>query len=207
MKKLMEGFDWIAKMAHLNILWLLFTILGLGIFGFFPATVAMYTIIRRWLRGTITEWKIGLFFDIFKKEFWKSNLIGIALLLFGFLSYVNIQYMSYFHEGLHQFIKLPLLFVMAIFTVTVLYVIPVHVHYQVSFKEVFEYAFYIMLIHPLYNLGMLLSIGFLLILIMVLPNAIFFFLGSMTAYIIMRTCLHIFNRMAERQERLQLNEN
>ncbi|MBO1911160.1 DUF624 domain-containing protein, partial [Microvirga sp. 3-52] len=46
-----ESFNNIAhrmiELIYINILWILFTILGLGIFGIFPATVSMFTIVRK----------------------------------------------------------------------------------------------------------------------------------------------------------------
>nr|WP_052044317.1 DUF624 domain-containing protein [Alkalihalobacillus alcalophilus] len=38
--------DWIMRLAYINLLWLLFMIIGLFIVGFMPATVAMFTVIR-----------------------------------------------------------------------------------------------------------------------------------------------------------------
>ncbi len=37
--------------CYINFLWILFTILGLGILGFMPATVAMYAVFRKFLMG------------------------------------------------------------------------------------------------------------------------------------------------------------
>ncbi|GAB2557611.1 YesL family protein [Gracilibacillus alcaliphilus] len=207
MKNVMNVMEWIAKIAYLNVLWLLFTAAGLVVFGLFPATVAMFTIIRKWLMGTIQEWDFRMFWDIYKQEFWKSNRIGAVFFVVFFLSYVNIQYMNYYETGFHQMIKVPLMVVMIVLAVAMLYVIPVYVHYQVSLKEVFKYSFYLMLIHPIYNIGMLISLGISLLMMLFLPNAVFFFLGSLTAYIIMRTCLHVFTKVSEKQEMLRLNEN
>ncbi|MEC0304686.1 DUF624 domain-containing protein, partial [Terribacillus saccharophilus] len=48
---LYQLFEWITRFAYLNVLWILFTIAGGFIFGFFPSTIAMFTIIRDWLKG------------------------------------------------------------------------------------------------------------------------------------------------------------
>ncbi|WP_130859338.1 YesL family protein [Gracilibacillus phocaeensis] len=207
MKSVMNGMEWITRMAYLNVLWLIFTILGLVVFGLFPATVAMFTIIRRWLLGNIQEWDFRMFYSIYKKEFVKSNVIGLIFLAVSFLCYVNIQYMSYYHSGFHGMIKWPLLTVMIVIGLVMLYVIPVYVHYQVSLKEVCKYAFYLMLSHPLANIGMLISLAIMLLCMFILPYAILFFSGSLTAYITMRTCLYVFTRVAEKQELLRVQES
>ncbi|GAF20232.1 hypothetical protein JCM19046_4941 [Bacillus sp. JCM 19046] len=41
--------DWAMRMAYLNIIWLLFTAIGLFLFGFMPATVALFTLVRKQL--------------------------------------------------------------------------------------------------------------------------------------------------------------
>ena len=204
MKMVMNGMEWVAKMAYLNILWLLFSLVGLVLFGFFPATMAMFAIIRQWLLGNIYEWNIKLFLKIYRQEFWKSNLIGAVFLVIIFLSYVNFQYIAYYESAIHQLIKIPLLVVMMLIVVAILYVMPVYVHYDISLKEVFKYAVYLMLLHPLANLGMIISLAVVLLSFALLPNTAIFFLGSVTAYIIMRTCLHIFTNLSEKQAILQL---
>ncbi|WP_396954475.1 DUF624 domain-containing protein, partial [Niallia sp.] len=41
----------IAKLMYVNALWMGCTFLGLGIFGFFPATAAMFSVVRKWIMG------------------------------------------------------------------------------------------------------------------------------------------------------------
>ncbi|WP_066188294.1 YesL family protein [Gracilibacillus timonensis] len=207
MKNMMNGMEWIAKIAYLNILWLGFSLLGAVIFGVFPATVTMFIILRKWLMGNIDEWNIKMFYTIYKKEFIKSNVLGLTITVTLFLFYVNIQYMSFYQNSFHDLIKFPLTMVMIVVGLTLLYVIPVYVHYQISLKEVFKYSFYLMSTHPLINLGLLICITLTIAFLFVLPNAIFFFSGSLIAYIIMRTCLFVFNRVAERQKMHKLRAN
>ncbi len=51
MSALNKAFEWITKIAYLNLLWLGFTLLGLIIFGIFPATAATFTVARKWVTG------------------------------------------------------------------------------------------------------------------------------------------------------------
>ena len=39
---------WLARLMFLNALWFLFTFLGLGIFGIFPATASLVYIMYKW---------------------------------------------------------------------------------------------------------------------------------------------------------------
>ncbi len=42
---------WVTKFAYLNLLWIAFSLLGLGLFGLFPATAAMFAVVRKWING------------------------------------------------------------------------------------------------------------------------------------------------------------
>ncbi len=70
---IMGGFyrvsEWIMRFAYVNILWGLFTLAGLVLFGFMPATVAMFTVIRKWLMGETDIPVFKTFFASFKKRF------------------------------------------------------------------------------------------------------------------------------------------
>lgn len=188
----MKLMQWISKMAYLNILWMLFTLIGFGVLGFFPATITMFKLIRDWTRDTQSEWSFSLFYESFKKEFFKGNIIGSIIFILSFLSYFNFQIIIQEHSGIFQMIKIPLFILIVIVVLSMLYVIPIYVHYQVSIKEVFKFAFSLMIIHPLYNIGMIVSLISLLLLMFFLPNSLLLFLGSATSYIIMKICLVIF---------------
>ncbi|MEH7253744.1 DUF624 domain-containing protein, partial [Neobacillus niacini] len=60
---------WMLKVAYLNVLWISFTLVGLGLFGLFPSTGAMYTIVQKWLRKEPVEKIFHTFWNIYKKEF------------------------------------------------------------------------------------------------------------------------------------------
>ncbi len=65
---------WIMRMAYVNLLWVAFSLLGLGIFGFFPATAAMFVVIRKWLSSEQDIPVFKTFWNAFKTEFIKINI-------------------------------------------------------------------------------------------------------------------------------------
>lgn len=71
--KLYQACQWISRLAYLNLLWLIFISVGLVIFGVAPSTVAMFTIIRKWIQGEREMPIFSTFIEIFKREFWTSN--------------------------------------------------------------------------------------------------------------------------------------
>ncbi|WP_260843514.1 YesL family protein, partial [Staphylococcus epidermidis] len=75
---LYAGCEAVVKIAWLNGLWLLFTLLGGVLFGWAPSTAAMCAVIRKWLMGQKDVPIFPLFLDTYKKEFLKVNAIGLA---------------------------------------------------------------------------------------------------------------------------------
>src|SRR5690625_7900357 len=59
----------ITRFAYVNILWIIFTILGLGILGFFPSTVAMFGVFRLCVVGEKDIDIFPLFLFKFRNEF------------------------------------------------------------------------------------------------------------------------------------------
>ncbi|MBO1913821.1 DUF624 domain-containing protein, partial [Microvirga sp. 3-52] len=41
--------EWLAKLLHVQVIWILFCLIGLFIGGIFPATFTMFSIIRKWI--------------------------------------------------------------------------------------------------------------------------------------------------------------
>lgn len=80
----------IWKVAYLNVLWIVFSLLGLGIFGVGPATYAMMKYYDRWLRCE-KALPVAKTFWSFYKERWKQSVliswIGLGII---FVLTVNI---------------------------------------------------------------------------------------------------------------------
>ncbi|MGX7132704.1 YesL family protein [Enterococcus songbeiensis] len=80
----------ILKVAYLNLLWLVFTLLGLFFFGIGPATYAMMKYYDRWLRLKEALPVTKSFWRFYKERFRQSVAISwIYLVLFGIL-WVNL---------------------------------------------------------------------------------------------------------------------
>ncbi|GAE92211.1 hypothetical protein JCM21714_1195 [Gracilibacillus boraciitolerans JCM 21714] len=198
--------EWITRFAYVNILWIAFTIVGLGIFGFFPATVAMFTLIRQWIIGNIDEPVFSLFWKTYKKEFIKSNLFGLVILVIIFLFYTNFQFIELNQGGFYDVIKIPLYILMVAISLTLLYIIPTFVHYDLRFIDVWKNSFLVMLIHPLHNFSMVIGAAATIYVMSLFPGTLFFFGGSLVAYIIMGgTSYHAFKKIEAKREAIQEN--
>ncbi|MFL6557407.1 MAG: YesL family protein, partial [Bacillus sp. (in: firmicutes)] len=107
--------EWITKFAYVNFLWMGFSFLGLVIFGVSPATVAMFTIVRKWIIGEQDIPVFRTFWNTYKAEFLRSNGLGIVFVLLTGLILLDLYYMKVDNSNSFQLTDIPLyLFIFAI---------------------------------------------------------------------------------------------
>ena len=82
---------WICRLCWCHILFMMFSVLGLGLFGVCPATVACCNMLRRYLNGAQTV-TIKMMWTEYKTEFVRANKV---VLLFAFVGFVFFFYYSY----------------------------------------------------------------------------------------------------------------
>lgn len=82
-------FTLVMRLAAVNALWFLYTLKGLIVLGFFPATLSALKIFRKWRLGEfdLPIWKT--FKQEYRTEFAKSNAIGWILTIAGIVLYLN----------------------------------------------------------------------------------------------------------------------
>lgn len=93
--------EWIMRFAYTNLLWLFFTLLGLGVFGIMPATAALFAVMRKWIQGQDNVPVLKTFWQEYKGEFFRSNLLGAVLALIGVIIYIDLALIYPSHFLLH----------------------------------------------------------------------------------------------------------
>jgi uncharacterized membrane protein YesL len=193
--------EWISKLAYLNLLWIGCTLLGGIIFGFFPATAAMFAVVRSWIRNSGEYSVAKQFWGFYKKDFIRTNLVGLFLTLIIWIGYVDFRFLQIQSEIFFQLKYIPLYFILIALFLTVLFVFPTYVHYELSLMNYFRNAFMIMLSNPLNSLflaGILILLQYLVA--AVLPTFFLVFGGSVNTYIIMWFCYRVFMKVDERTQ-------
>ncbi|PAE17021.1 hypothetical protein CHH91_07225 [Virgibacillus sp. 7505] len=194
---LYQLFEWITRFAYLNVLWILFTIAGGFIFGFFPSTIAMFTIIRDWLKGESGSALFPSFWTYFRREFWKSNRLGVFVTGLSIIIVIDFWYMRILTTSL-TWTHIPLLVFILFSLLLLFYLFPTFVHYDSGVRTIIRNAFLIMLIHPLHTLLILICLASLTMIMYVLPSLAFLFGGSSYAFITMWLSLHAFTSMRKK---------
>ncbi|WPZ16917.1 YesL family protein [Geobacillus subterraneus] len=198
--KLYRVCEWITRLAYINILWVLFTLTGLIIFGLAPATVALFTVVRKWLvfrDDDISVFKT--FFQTYKKEFLRANRIGIVFMAIAYILYIDLLYVAHVPSSLQLPFLAVLLAIFIFYAVTLLYAFPIYVHYELTFWQYMKYSFLIGMASPFMTLVMFASGGLLFIVSMYIPGLIPFFSVSLFSFIIMSCALRVFRRIEEKQ--------
>ncbi|MBT2757813.1 DUF624 domain-containing protein [Mesobacillus foraminis] len=195
--------EWITRFASLNLIWLLFNLpvilLTINLFNvhslsqvtqtlmiigiliplvFFPATTAMFAVVRKWvIKEDISTFKMYL---TYYKENYVRSLNGGILILFFWVSFILYSYTFYQHMDLSLLIFILPFAVLTIFT---LHFFSITAHFDVRLLASLKHAFFITIGSPLLTLGISLITGLILFLsIKTITFLIPFFVGPLIAY-------------------------
>lgn len=102
--------DWMMKLAFVNLLWIFFTILGLGVFGFYPAWIAMCRLLILWSKGENPP-LLKTYWSVYRRVFFKGNLMAIGIIAMSILIFININVISYFGGFLFYFYSISTLII------------------------------------------------------------------------------------------------
>jgi uncharacterized membrane protein YesL len=191
--------DWVMKLAYINILWILFSILGLVVFGLFPATTAMFAIVRKMLMGEDDVPVFRTFWTAYKNDFIKSNLLGLTMVISGYILYIDLAFLRT-TTGLLNLLYYPTLMICLGFILTAFYVFPTFVHFEIKLLQVIKNAFIIMLMNPISTILMVMGSVAVFFLMTTIPGLIPIFSGSFLAIVLMWSSFFAFSKIKQNQE-------
>ncbi|GEL07729.1 YesL family protein [Salisediminibacterium halotolerans] len=103
--------DWLMRLALLNVIWGLFSLAGLGIFGLFPATVAASSLVKEWMSGARPP-IFRFFFMKYKSVFIQANLFFMMIFGAFLLGILNLMIVASFSGFAYYFFSFSLLLMM-----------------------------------------------------------------------------------------------
>lgn len=187
----------ISKIAYVNLLWIFFTVVGLGVLGIMPATVGLFAIIRKWIMNGQDIPVLKNFWQTYRKEFIKSNLLGVILFVIGYILYIDLVFLP--ADGFFKVIRWGLLVCGLLYIIILLYIIPVYVHYELKKRLYIKYALLLGVSHPQYTLLMIIGIVILYYISSRIPGLIPFFSMVFLSYIVMWTAYQVIKKVDARQ--------
>lgn len=204
MENLAKGYyeicRWIARMALVNLLWVGFSLLGLGVLGFFPATTAMFGVVRKWVSGESEFSVFREFWDLFKVDFIRVNILGYILFGIGLILYVDLKYVQAQPGIFFTILNVLILILLFVFLIALLYIFPVYVHFKLNVKQYIKWSIVIALVHPV--ITVVIAIGATIayyVTFIAVPGLMIFFGGSTIAFVVMWGASQTFSKFEFRK--------
>jgi uncharacterized membrane protein YesL len=192
---------WVTRFAWLNILWLISTLIGLILFGLMPATIAMFTVVRKWIQKDYDVNVFTTFVKAYKENFIRANFFGIIIYVTGYVLSIFLKYTGLMNES-ELYPILFGLFVLAAFfyAMLIIYIAPVYVHFDLKFTQYIRYAVTIGSVNLHYSICMLTLLTGIYFLSFRYPGFGLFFSFSLSAYIIMFLANLGFAQLLKKQQ-------
>ncbi|MCF6409982.1 YesL family protein [Pseudalkalibacillus salsuginis] len=176
--------EWMIKLTYINILWGIFTIVGVGIFGIVPATVSLFAVMRQWLKGNEPKT-----FEVFKtyyiKEFFKSNKLGFCLTVLGFILYFDLSFFRSMNHIIFLILTYFTFLLIVLYLSLLLIIFPLYVHQNLKISQYLKNGFYIVMSNPMVPVLIFAGVLGINALIFFVPGLIPFFAISAPALFIM----------------------
>ncbi|WP_233096655.1 DUF624 domain-containing protein [Fictibacillus halophilus] len=118
--------DWFVRLLVLNLLWVVLTVIGLGIFGWLPATLTVIYILKNWLYQKTQVRSIKSYGKVYMVHLKKSQGLNAAFLIFGLVAYMDF---FFFVDQSPMIASIGLGFLMSVclaLLVLLLYVLPIY---------------------------------------------------------------------------------
>lgn len=181
--------EWLYFLLILQLFWLMGLILGGVILGIFPATYAMFTVIRkRLLDGDVRINKE--FWKSYQSVFLRSQLEGWIWILIGMFIYYDVR-LLFAYQNLTGFI-IGSLFVsiLMIYGLCTMVLLPIHSHYNLTVLNRIRLALMIVITLPHISVG--LSVGSIIMYFIITKIPILFMLIGVTLLALLYTYLSSF---------------
>lgn len=194
---------WAMRFAYVNILWIVFSIAGLLLFGFLPATAAMFAVVRKWVLKEDDIPIFATFWKAFRREFIKANVMGYILFAIGYVLSIELHVLQEQENIVYLIASFGIVALLLIYGIVVLYFFPIFVHFNLKAYHYFKWPFVIGVIHPI--LTICLAVFVLVVIYLtytLIPALLIFFGGSITAYILMWGVSKTFPKYEQKTQEL-----
>ncbi|MDQ0255882.1 putative membrane protein YesL [Evansella vedderi] len=188
--------DFLLKILYLQLLWVIFTLLGFVILGISPATLSLFIVIRKWLREKQRQISFGkLYWQTYKEEFIKGNILGWGFGLIGYFIIVNILLLKYIDNYFKIVVLVLVIAVAFIFIIMLIYIFPVYAHFKVPYLRYVTLTLIIAVSFPVHTVGIIVGLFVLYYLFIYVPGLIPFVSVSLVAVFITWVALNAFYKM------------
>ncbi|MCJ7843312.1 DUF624 domain-containing protein [Lederbergia sp. NSJ-179] len=183
----------------LNILWF---IMCLPIITIFPATAAMFGVVRQWVMKKDSAVFMP-FFRFFKENFKQSFLLGIIVFAFSYIFYIDFMLINNLGNIMQNLLLASLFLIAIIGTLTFTYIFPMMVHFKLTLWSAVKNSFFFSIKYFPTTLLSVIFVGLMFVVLLYVPVA-FLMIFSFMAYVVFFICYSRFRKEGELAEKHQL---
>jgi uncharacterized membrane protein YesL len=188
--------DLICSIAALNLLWIGFTLLGGGLLGAAPATVAAHTLARRRIRGEAVP-AVPEFWRVWRAEFVRANVLLLPAGVVGGLLWLNWLRFGAAEDAAATAVAGALLLAAAITAAWYAVLVPLYVHYDLPLRAYAVTASRFVLANPGPAALLLVVAAGIAAVTAVVPGLLPFLSVGVWVHLDMALCLSFFHRNDE----------
>lgn len=185
--------DVISFFFLLNIIWFL---VCMPIVTIFPATAAMFAVIRQFVMKKDTAIFIP-FFRYFKENFKHSFLAGIIFFIFIVVFYIDFVLLNTANSTVNNILLVALFMLGMLVTLTSIYLFPVMVHYKLNFWTMIRNSFFFSIKYFPTTIVSIVLLALMFVIVFYFPVT-FLMIFSVVAYLIFAICYSKFNKEQKR---------
>ena len=156
-----------AQLVAINVLWLVGTIGGLVLLGAFPATRAAARLLEALRRRTPSEHLLRDFWDGYRTDFWRTNLLGVPFWVLGALAAVDLQIFRVAAAAGERFASVllaPFLIVVVVSAVALAFLVAVGLRFRDGVLATWRFVFLAPFLSLATSATILLTVGAFLVL-------------------------------------------
>lgn len=152
---LMKAMVWLSDMVHIQFLWVVFTLAGLVVGGIFPATYAMFAVQRRLIRKKSSGQLNKLFWEEYKANFIKANILGLLFVLIVLGVYLYYQSVLNITGPLRVIFSFVAFGIVFFTTLTIVFTGPVAAHFDLDVFQIIKHALIVEVSCPIHTIGII----------------------------------------------------
>ncbi|GBF10722.1 YesL family protein [Tepidibacillus sp. HK-1] len=194
--RLFHTLNIIVDLFLLNLLWVFASI---PLITFFPATAAMFGVVRRRILQKETEGIFKSFFKMLKENFKQSFVLSIFWSVLAIFLYFDYRHINPASSVVQLILYIILIIGILLFSSISIYLFPIMVHFELSWKLVIRNAFFFSLMNPVLTVLLLIIVGAGVTLLYIYPVSILI-IGSLIASTVYYLCQIWFNQLLNMKE-------
>ncbi|WP_194287374.1 YesL family protein [Gracilibacillus oryzae] len=189
--KLYTTLETITNFILLNLIWL---VVSIPVFTLFPATAAMFSVVRDWtLKKEINLLKH--FFQYFRLHFTKSFILGIGFIIFVIIFFIDLSILGELDHSM-SILVLSLLFLVGISVSFMgIFLFPLMIRYELTLRDLIKNSFMFSIMYypsTLLSIILLVTVSLIVAVVPIMACMVF----APTAYIIHKICNRTFIKVS-----------